>query len=358
MKLPQLVELLTGAGLDPLVFKHHNGGAYVVLPYGARVIGMYPTPDAENVFWVDPQLQTAADLRQALTREAVLGGDRLWLAPERGLFFKGSKEADGVAMPTSLDPGRWLVTKATKHAVKLLDHVDTPYHLAPGTRVRATLERSIRMCHSPFSDALTALPVLARVKFVGYEIATRLELLAAPTDTFYVGLWFLIQMCTAGYAYVPTWGRPVVTDYYEPTGPDYLRVSDDHVRFRLDSLTRHKIGVRKVEVTGRAAYLRDDVGGQSVLVIRNFFNNPSGHYADVPLHTPAGTQDSVQFYNHKTGGLAGFGELEFHGPGLKLGMSEPVLYDTNQVWVFSGARADLVQVAARLLGLGVKVFDL
>jgi hypothetical protein len=149
----------------------------------------------------------------------------------------------------------------------------------------------------------------------------------------------------------------VTTDYYEPTGPDYLKVTDSHLRFKLDSKLRHKIGIRTNEVLGRGAYLTNAGGaGEATLVVRNFLNNPSARYADVPLQNPKGTQDSVQMYNHHTLGPKGFGEIEFHTPGICRAMAEPVVTDVNQVWVFTGKRVDLVPVAVKLLNLPADVF--
>jgi len=356
MKLKALTDVMTEAGIAPVVFKHHNGGAVLVSPYGARVLGVYTHAEADNAFWVNHEFATAASLKKWISGpNHVFGGDRLWLAPERGLFFKGTKEADGVAVCPQIDPGHYVVAGQDTHHIKLTAPMTAPYHLARGTRVRAQVERSIRMCHSPFADTPGILPELKRVKFAGYEVATRFELQESPLDAFYAGLWFLIQLPVSGYAYFPTYGKTAITDYYEPTGADYLRVEESHVRFKLDSIHRHKIGIRKTEVTGRIGYLKNEVAGQSLLVVRNFLNNPSGHYADVPLHTPAGTQDSVQSYNH-VNDPAGFGEIEFHPPGVKRSMAEPVIHDTNQVWVFTGSRADLVPVASRLLGLAAGVF--
>ncbi len=149
----------------------------------------------------------------------------------------------------------------------------------------------------------------------------------------------------------------MITDYFEKTGADYLRVEENHVRFKLDSMERHKIGIRKNEVTGRIGFLSAEKEGTATLVVRNFLNNPSGHYADVPLHTPAGTQDSVQSYNHYSG-AEGFGELEFHSPGVNRVMAEPVVTDVNQVWAFTGKREVLVGIAGHLLNLPAPVFAL
>lgn len=363
MKLEALVGQLTAAGLQPQVFVDSGGGAVVVTPHGARVLGVFTHKDAENAYFVNAELGSAESARKYLAGSHVMGGDRLWLAPERGLFFHGQTEKDGVSTPASIDPGNYLIGKKTATSIRLINEVNTTFHQIPGSVVRAKVERSIRLAASPFADFPTMLPEVKRVKYAGYEIASRLELLEAPRDDMYFGLWFLIQMAVtqyggAGHLYVPTWGRTVVTDYYEPTGPDYLRLTDDHVRLKLDSVMRHKIGIRKTEVTGRVGFLSNaDAGGGGMLIVRNFPNNPSGHYADVPLHTPAGTQDSVQSYNHYSG-AGGFGELEYHAPGTCRGAGEPVVYDTNQVWVFSGQRSDLAALAAKLLGLPVSVFAL
>jgi len=187
-----------------------------------------------------------------------------------------------------------------------------------------------------------------------------MELTAAPADDLLVGMWFLIQLAVpqGAYCYVPTFARGVVTDYYEPTGEDYLRVEERCVRFKLDSMNRHKIGVRKTEATGRIGFLTNADGkGNAVLVVRNFLNAPSALYADVPLDNPSGeTQDSVQSYNHHTG-AKGFGEIEFHTPGVCRAMAEPWVTDVNQVWVFSGTRAVMEELAARLLGVARETFE-
>jgi hypothetical protein len=298
-----------------------------------------------------------------LAGEHILGGDRLWLAPERGLFFKGEAEADGYSAQPAIDPGNWIVGHTCGRSIRLVNDFTARFFRHPGAPVRGILERSIRAVDSPFRHVPDAVATLGRVKYAGYETASTFRLEEAPRDDLYFGMWFLIQLVVpkGGYLYAPTAGRTVVTDYYEPTPAGYLRVAENHVRFKLDSQERHKIGIRKTEVTGRAGFLSNPGGaggGDATLVVRNFLCSPSGNYADVPLHTPAGTQDCVQSYNHPTGGAEGFGELEFHSPGVKRAMPEAVVMDTNQVWTFTGKREDLVPVAAKLLNLPPATFDL
>ncbi|HVS73524.1 MAG TPA: DUF6786 family protein [Phycisphaerae bacterium] len=359
MKIKELIDALSQAGLRPFTFCSPDGGSFVVTPHGARILGLFPSANGDNTYFVNPELPDAARVQQYLAGEHVLGGDRPWIAPERGLFFRGDRLEDGVTTQRSIDPGNWIIAEKTATSVRLVNDFAVTFFRIPHSTVRGRVERSIRAIRSPFADFPVLMPAGGgNVAFAGYEIASRFELLESPTDDLYFGLWFLIQLVVphGGFLYVPTAGQTVTTDYYEPTGPDYLRITASHVRFKLDSIRRHKIGIRKTEALGRMAFLSNPFpDGAATLVVRNFLNDPSGHYADVPLHTPSGTQDSIQSYNHNSG-PGGFGEMEFHTPGINRAMPEPVVTDTNQVWAFRGARHDLVAIAAKLLNLPPETF--
>ena len=367
MTLTKLTADLAAANLQSHAFSSPSGGTILVTQHGGRVLGAFTDSSADNLYWVNPELSDPASARQLLAGEHVLGGDRMWLAPERGLFFKGDKLADGVVTQPAIDPGNWLIAQKSATSIRLVNEFSAKYFHIPNAIIRGTVDRTIRLIDSPFAHNPTILPALGRTQFVGYEIASIFRLLEAPDDDLHFGLWFLIQLVVphGGHLYIPTAGTATITgDYYEPTGPDYLRVTDTHVRFKLDSIDRHKIGIRTTEILGRAAFLSNSFpeseGAQATLVVRNFFNNPSAHYSDVPLHTPKGTHDSFQGYNHNTG-PSGFGELEFHTPGICRAMAaggggDPVVTDTNQVWAFTGSRPDLIQIASRLLNLPPEVF--
>jgi hypothetical protein len=358
MNYESLTTHLAAAHLQAHTFHNPHGGSFVVTPHGARVLGLFSHEAGDNLYFVNPEL-TLPNTHKYLAGEHVLGGDRVWLAPERGLFFKGDRLEDGVVTQRSIDPGNWTIGALSPTSIRLVNEFTGTYFHEPGSTVRGIVERTIRVIPNPLAYTPEVMP--SGVRFAGYEIRSSFELLESPKDALQFGLWFLIQLVvpSGGYLYAPTSGKTVITDYYEPTGADYLRVTENHVRFKLDSLDRHKIGIRKTEVTGRAGFLSNDQadGSEATLVIRNFLNDPSGNYADVPLHTPAGTQDSVQSYNHNTG-PGGFGELEFHTPSVSRAMADARLTDTNQVWAFTGSRQDLVPIASKLLNLPVSVFAL
>ncbi len=363
MNLEALTAQLEAANLQTHTLTDpHHGGAVVITPHGGRIMGLFTQKNSANLYFTNPELASPASAEKFLAGEHVLGGDRVWVAPERGLFFKGETLDDGVVTQRSIDPGDWHIAQRSQTCIRLVNEFTATYFHHANRPIRGIIERTIRLIKSPFAHAPDLLP--GGVHHASYEIASTFRLLESPHDSLHFGLWFLIQLVVpnGGYLYVPTTGKAVIThDYYEPTGPDYLKVTDSphaHVRFKLDSINRHKIGIRATEVLGRAAYLSNaDSTGRATLVVRNFLNNPSAHYSDVPLHTPTGTQDSIQCYNHNSG-PSGFGELEFHTPGINRMMPDPVVHDTNQVWSFTGPRTDLVKIAAFLLNLPREVLHI
>lgn len=352
MKRKELEKHLKAAGVEAEVFRAKEGGEILVTKHGGRVLGAF-TREGENVFFVDPVMFDAATARAHLKGEHILGGDRVWMAPERGLFFKGTRLAHGVVTQRTIDPGKWREIGREKQGVTWRNDFSADFFYVPGSKLKGRVDRSVRVVGSP-------VEMLANVSFVGYEVRSRFDLLASPKKGQCFGLWFLIQFLVpaGGYIYAPTCGKATVTDYYEKTGKDYLRVADDHVRFKADSIDRHKIGIRKTEVMGRIGFLSNALKtGAATLIVRNFLNDPSANYADVPFGVPMdkGPQDSVQAYNHYSG-PTGFSEMEFHSPGISAAAGGATVSDVNQVWIFQGKREKLTAIASKLLYLPRSAF--
>ena len=166
MTLQTLTKQLEAAGLQTVILTQGTG-TIVVTPHGGRVLGLFTYPAAENAYFVNPEFASPESARKLLAGEHMLGGDRLWLAPERGLFFKGNKESDGVAVQPSIDPGNWIVGHTCKRSVRLVSDFTATFFHHPGSTVRGSLERSIRAVDSPFRHAPDALPTLSRVQYAG-----------------------------------------------------------------------------------------------------------------------------------------------------------------------------------------------
>ena len=126
-------------------------------------------------------------------------------------------------------------------------------------------------------------------------------------------------------------------------------MTDHLVRYRMRAKGEHKIGLRGVAMTGRVGYLYPAGDGESALIIRNFFVNPSGEYVDVPWRETANFGFAIQACNVDSG-LGSFSELEYHVPAIGGGTGLTSYEDVSQIWAFRGRAESIQAIAALLLG--------
>lgn len=72
----------------------------VFMVQGGRCIGLYPCGELCNVLWTNPQYEDAVRMMQP-----DVGGDRLWIAPERKFFYENPRDFEGYHIPFEIDPG-------------------------------------------------------------------------------------------------------------------------------------------------------------------------------------------------------------------------------------------------------------
>jgi len=105
-----LSSALDSAG-HPLIEMGDQRGSLLILPYGARVLGLFSI-SSENFYWVNPMLVNAMDTETffSSTGWKNSGGDRTWIAPEINLFIKDSNDPwNSYEVPASIDPGDYVI---------------------------------------------------------------------------------------------------------------------------------------------------------------------------------------------------------------------------------------------------------
>ncbi len=320
MKLNELLAQLHGAGIQAVVLAMGTG-KIVVTPHGGRVLGCFTHEGGENVFWVNPELASAESAKKWLAGEHVLGGDRLWIAPERGLFFHGDKLADGVSTQKGIDPGNWVVGRLTDHSVRLTNEFSATYLRTPNSRVSGIVRRSIRrIASSGVPCSRMRFPRTVTVNYAGYEIASEFELLESPHDELHFGMSVLDSACGAG-------GRVLVCPD-GGAGGDYSRrllrsnrpgLSENHRHARalqagLDQPPQDRHPENR---SARPRPLPEQSGHQRA---RRPWWFATSSAITSPVITPMchctrprGSMNCIQSYNHNTG-PTGFGELEYQYP--------------------------------------------
>jgi hypothetical protein len=194
------------------------------------------------------------------------------------------------------------------------------------------------------------------VEYAGHTLLTSLKILDSSSnsnsdsnDNLLLGLWSLTQMPHRGELFIPTHSRTEPRIYFGlvDAPADELTMSDRLVRFRMRAAGEHKIGVRAAVTTGRIGYIYP-TGNKHALIIRNFFVNPSGEYADVPWTEPADRGYSAQACSVSSR-WGQFSEMEYHVPAIGGDTGLRHVEDRSQLWAFRGSREDIVKIARALL---------
>lgn len=349
--MEELLKILTSAGQSPEVYDSPDGTKALILPHGARILGLYAPGNTENFFWTDSALATAESARAYFASDEWhnSGGDRTWLAPEADIFFPNFPKTDRYFQPRQLDPGnyRWEVSSSER---KLVNDLRL-------TLTRSNREVGLRMTKAvgPALNPLRHEKIAIKSEYAGYTLRTSIELDGNASQD-HIGLWNLVQLPHGGDMWIPTYSNSRPNLIMGKVAKDDLEVSDSMTRYRMRSPGEDKLGFRAVATAGRAGYLYR-TGNQSALVIRNFFVNPSGEYADVPWDKTDDLGYSTQACNIKSH-QGPFSELEYHSPAIGAGTGLTRYTDESQLWAFRGKYADIARIAHTLLSSLVEVNEI
>jgi hypothetical protein len=344
-----LASVLSRAGKPLEEQIYPDGSRLLLLPYGARVLGLFTPSSDENFFWTHPAL-ASAESAQAFFQTSDWhnsGGDRTWLAPEVDIFFPNFPDTSIWRVPAELDPGHY-ATMGTGPTLQFVSQLTLTL-----SRRQERVEARIVKSWGPAPNPLRHEPrwkELSGVAYVGYTQETSLELLTNSDRSAQVGLWNLLALPHGGDVIIPTNTQDGPRVYAGPISPADLVTTDHLICFRMQGTGIRKIGIRAAASTGRFGYLypsREDWA----LVVRNFTINPSGEYIDVPWAEPTSASDLV--YSTQAcsvnNDLGAYCELEYHAPAIGANTGHTRSCDTSQVWAYRGSRDAIQRVARSLL---------
>jgi hypothetical protein len=349
-----LADALTQSGNSPVELGSAGGGSVLVLPYGGRILGLFPD-GASNLLWAHPklaQVNSAAEFFQARGWRNT-GGGRTWISPERDIHVANLDDPwNSYRVTESIDPGMFSVVSTDQEVQLNTAGGVTDYRT--GHRCGVHLGKKIRLVSNPLRYTPGAREILKEVAYVGFEQITSLtysehELDSAPQ----LSLWDAVNLPATGKIIIPTVKKVQPTDFFETTGPSHLTCTSNGLSFLFDGLQRHKIAIRVADVLGgRAGYLRQIAKDEFSLLVRNFFVDPSAEYVDTPWDDPEDRGYVLECYND--GGVNGlYGELEYHSPAMGPGTGRSECVDHAQLWGFQGAKNNILDIMRQLLGEAV-----
>lgn len=354
MEKDVLAHALREAGHEPIQLMDASYSSLLVLPYGARVLGLFPG-DRANLLWVHPSLEDPRAAKKFLCAPGWrnTGGDRTWISPERDIHVRDLQDPwNSYEVTHSIDPGQYSVV-TNDQEVRLTTKGSIMQHRV-GQECAIRLEKTLRLIPNPLRYEAGCAELLKGVLYSGFEQTTRITY-TDPKPEFQplLSIWDSVNLPAAGTIIIPTIGEVRAKDFFELTGPSHLKISHNGLSFIFDGRERHKIGVRAADLYGgRAGYLRRIDEDNWTLVVRNFFVDPSAEYPDTPWFDPEDRGYVLECYNDS--GLNGaYGELEYHSPAMGDGTGRNECFDRAQLWGFQGPRTNIFGIAGAFLGCAV-----
>jgi len=345
-----LLANLTLAGKPPVLLAFPDGTRLLVLPFGGRLLGLFPPGSDENFLWTNPALATPESAAAWLRREGWPnpGGDRTWLAPEIDLFIGDlARPMESYVVPPALDPGCWTVVPGAGAELCLTNSAHA-WLQRSRRKIGVDVSRSIRPATNPLRDT----PLAHRgLQYAGYTLITTLELEPVADAGIRLGIWNLLQLPQPGEMRIPTSSEARPQFVFGAASADELTVAPRLVRWNMGSSGDNaKIGLKALSLTGRVGYLRrTSAAGIWDLVVRQFQVDPNGDYVDALWVHPYETGWAFQACCVRSGEER-FNELEYHVPAVTAAAGVNHGRDESRVWAFRGPGATIAESAEALLG--------
>jgi hypothetical protein len=344
----RLANVLQAVGKETLTYESKDGTRVLILPYGGRVLGVFPKGSDQNFYWTNTALDAVETAKEFFESDdwKNSGGDRTWIAPEVDVFFPRFPDRSIYFQPRGLDPGTYRVERDGGRMTLINDLSLTLSRSNSAVDLRIT--KSFGSASNPLRHEKSL--GIHDVDFAGYAQYTSLEITGGDLSR-PVGLWNLAQMPHGGDLLIPTYSKTIPKHVFSTTDEGIpstdILVSDRLVRYKMRQVGEHKIEIRAVATTGRIGYVYNS-GDAWSLIVRNFHVNPSGEYVDVPWTDTDDFGYCAQACNINSA-LGTFSELEYHIPAIGGDSSQTRCDDTTQVWAFRGGKEAIIDIARVLI---------
>jgi hypothetical protein len=354
--------VLSEAGERYHVLPLQGEACALITQRGGRVLGLFPTPDSENLFWTNSAAFESVEAFKKFTSDGGwnLGGERIWIAPEIQYNVRDRNDFWGtLSVPPQMDPGEYqselYSDNERRHVTLYRGDIDLQAYNLSTTSQWLWIERYLYPTPNPLRTlSITAL--MHDVAYLGYHQHVILD---GERTTAYSEAWNLVQLNAGGQLIIPCMPFVEASDYFGsvPEEARQLHYNDvPHLRLNITGKQQYKIGYKSACMTGRMAYHHTLPDGREYLLIRSFFNNPSNVYAEEPPHLPGVNGHSVHVYNDggEFGGENAFGEMEVTGKTIHGGSRlscDDTAFDDFIMWVYVGAPEAIRHIAHLLLGV-------
>ena len=303
---------------------------------GGRILGIF-LGDSPNLLWVNPKIEEVLE-----EGGWNVGGERLWISPERNFFYKNPERFEEWFCPPELDPGEYKIVEATNDRV-LIEGKISAYDNLLKTPLEASIRREISLMESR-----KWLRLRVREGIIG-KYQSR------------VNPWILTQVpmsySGAGTVLIPVKKNAEPVHYFGEIPKDRLKVSRDHVSFKIDGNFVAKLGIRPEDLRepgyGVIAYLSriEKRTWAALVLVSHDLPLSQEDCLDVAKADPSLPRAAVQSYNS---GPEAFSDVKFGEIELQMAPTMNIQGDIfataeYDLIAFTGTKKEVLAKAKRLI---------
>jgi hypothetical protein len=336
---------LLSAG-DAVVRRDQPRGRILISSHGSRLIGLFPGDIDCNLLWVHTNVN-----RHMAEGQWLVGGERLWIAPERAFYFENPRDFEGYHVPAGLDPGEYVKTGELTftNTFSLLNYVNNDtYDECVSARTFIPLE-------DPYRTGLD---------YAGVRIE---DVISLPAPGVEMSVWSVAQIYTCGAnapgtVLLPAAARAVAVPYLGSV-PD-RRLGHDAsgcIRLLIDGTEMYCVALRPEDARAdnpcKILYLSPAPFSDRWCCLLKCTNDSprlQDGCVDVSQENPEGLRGAIQAFNSGPGFLEGeflpFGEI---GLQMQRGVSidgGTVSRGTHDLLGYVGSRTEMLELARAVIG--------
>lgn len=326
-----------------VTLKESNTGVALFSEFGGRLLGLFPSSEQPNTLWVPEDIDSRLS-----SKDWLLGGERLWVAPQRNYFFTDPHNFDGFRVPPDLDPGHYEQKNNLSFANTFLlhdQHLKQEHHNCEIRRDFAMIETD------PYESGLN---------FTGITIK---DFLSIPNANISICAWSISMVPTIGpqnpgTTLMPIANSSALVNYFDTTPSNRSSIEHSVARFLIDSKKPLKLAVTPDGIIwtnpAKVIYIAPFPNAQQwYCLIKRCDDLPKNQdeCVDIPSNNQSGLKGAVQAYNHGYGSKMLYGEIELQFPkGIVNATNQIVSGGNHELLSYCGSKEEILNLAKQVLG--------
>jgi hypothetical protein len=340
--------LISAVGKSTKLIELTSGESSILISeYGGRPLGIFPTKDCYSLFWI------AADIKQVIeSREWGTGGDRYWISPERSFFYKNPEMWEDWFCPEGLDPAHYEVLLSTEKSCTVSSKINVKNQFSKQiltgeitrqfTIVKELFKTGVEYCGIEYIDDCVFFS--PNLKINGWSLACVIS--GGPQNP--------------GTVLIPTKSTPKPLSYFRVIPDNRLKVSKDHVSFKIDVDDIYKLAIRPEDINftraakiGYVLKMPDSENWGFLVKLSDDLPKSQDHCFDVSRDHPESEIGVIQSYNSESPNkpALNFGEIEIQLKQFSTIDNTSHGKAVHQLFAYTGLKDEILGVIEKYLGI-------